>query len=99
MQIAKESAQLTHSNALGYNGAILETCAIHLALHADPLTFTAKEYEDKLLGIMASQEQPPRGGDGSDDSDSDGDGSDDDSDEDEVSGPKLKRLRYVCTLL
>ena len=56
-QIAKDSARLTHSNALGYNGAILQTCAVHLALHADPKTFNNCVFVDKLLGIMASQEK------------------------------------------
>ncbi|XP_072042743.1 ADP-ribosylhydrolase ARH3-like [Amphiura filiformis] len=57
IEIAKSSAQITHSNALGYNGAILQACAVHLALHADPKTFCRCTYVDKLIGIMSSQEK------------------------------------------
>ncbi|XP_055335856.1 ADP-ribosylhydrolase ARH3-like isoform X2 [Paramacrobiotus metropolitanus] len=35
VEIARLSTQLTHNHPLGYNGAILQALAVHLALHSD----------------------------------------------------------------
>ncbi len=52
-QIARESTKLTHSNELGYNGAVLQACAVHFALHADPATFDPDGYVERLLKVMS----------------------------------------------
>ena len=56
-QIARQSAQITHANIMGYNGAILEASAVHSALHADPATFEPEKFLDGLLTVMKKAEE------------------------------------------
>lgn len=58
MQAARQSALLTHSNFKGYCGAILQCCAVHLALHSDPATFDTDAFIDRLLEVMEKEEAP-----------------------------------------
>nr|XP_054766374.1 ADP-ribosylhydrolase ARH3-like [Lytechinus pictus] len=58
IEVAKQTALLTHSNYLGYSGAILQCCAIHLALHSDPTTFDTDAFIDRLLEVMEKQDAP-----------------------------------------
>ncbi|XP_038046778.1 ADP-ribose glycohydrolase ARH3-like [Patiria miniata] len=52
IEIARESSKLTHANKLGYNGAVLQACAVHSALHSDPVTFDTTSFLDGLLRVM-----------------------------------------------
>ncbi|XP_071476873.1 ADP-ribosylhydrolase ARH3-like [Diadema antillarum] len=56
IEAARQSAQLTHANAKGYNGAILQCLAVHLALHSDPSSFDANTFVDRLLEVMEKEE-------------------------------------------
>ncbi|XP_055335834.1 ADP-ribosylhydrolase ARH3-like [Paramacrobiotus metropolitanus] len=47
VEIARLSTQLTHNHPLGYNGAILQALAVHLALHSD--TPDAESLLDALI--------------------------------------------------
>ncbi|XP_071948607.1 ADP-ribosylhydrolase ARH3-like [Antedon mediterranea] len=52
-QVAVDSARLTHSNSLGYNGALLLCCAIHNVLHIDNGTdIDTDKLVDGLIDIM-----------------------------------------------
>ncbi|XP_071792704.1 ADP-ribosylhydrolase ARH3-like [Asterias amurensis] len=56
IEIARESTKLTHSNELGYNGAVLQACAVNFALHADPVTFNPDGFVESLLKVMGRVE-------------------------------------------
>ncbi|ETE66300.1 Poly(ADP-ribose) glycohydrolase ARH3, partial [Ophiophagus hannah] len=50
---AKLSAELTHANSLGYNGAILQALAVHYALHGES---NRDKFLDHLIGQMEDVE-------------------------------------------
>ncbi|XP_008118879.1 ADP-ribosylhydrolase ARH3 [Anolis carolinensis] len=52
-KFAKLSAQLTHSNSLGYNGAILQALAVHYALQGG---LNREEFLEQLIGHMEEVE-------------------------------------------
>nr|XP_020664527.1 poly(ADP-ribose) glycohydrolase ARH3 isoform X3 [Pogona vitticeps] len=52
-KFAKLSAQLTHSNSLGYNGAILQALAVHYALQGD---LNRDQFLEHLIGHMEDVE-------------------------------------------
>uniref|UniRef100_A0ABM5ERV0 ADP-ribosylhydrolase ARH3 n=1 Tax=Pogona vitticeps TaxID=103695 RepID=A0ABM5ERV0_9SAUR len=52
-KFAKLSAQLTHSNSLGYNGAILQALAVHYALQGD---LNRDQFLEQLIGHMEDVE-------------------------------------------
>ncbi|XP_042296542.1 ADP-ribose glycohydrolase ARH3 [Sceloporus undulatus] len=52
-KFAKLSAELTHSNSLGYNGAILQALAIHYALQGE---LNRDEFLEQLIGHMEDVE-------------------------------------------
>lgn len=49
---ARTSALLTHSNKLGYNGAILQALAVHHALHTDHDKMDPEKFTEYLYGLM-----------------------------------------------
>jgi len=62
MHIAYKSSLITHTNELGYNGAILQCLAIHKALHSDctvPLDIDefARYLQEKMASIEKNDEQ------------------------------------------
>jgi len=62
MHIAYKSSLITHTNELGYNGAILQCLAIHKALHSDctvPLDIDefALYLQEKMASIEKNDEQ------------------------------------------
>ncbi|XP_022080848.1 poly(ADP-ribose) glycohydrolase ARH3-like isoform X2 [Acanthaster planci] len=57
IEIARESSKLTHSNQLGYCGAVLQACAIHSALHSDPATLDTGTFVDGLSRVMDRVEE------------------------------------------
>ncbi|XP_045230590.1 ADP-ribosylhydrolase ARH3 isoform X1 [Macaca fascicularis] len=52
-KFARLSAQLTHASSLGYNGAILQALAVHLALQGES---SSKHFLKQLLGHMEELE-------------------------------------------
>ncbi|XP_037673596.1 ADP-ribose glycohydrolase ARH3 isoform X2 [Choloepus didactylus] len=52
-KFARLSAQLTHASSLGYNGAILQALAVHLALQGESST---EHFLEQLLGHMEELE-------------------------------------------
>lgn len=52
-QFARLSAQLTHASSLGYNGAILQALAVHLALQGE---CSGERFLEQLLGHMEELE-------------------------------------------
>ncbi|XP_077992278.1 ADP-ribosylhydrolase ARH3-like [Glandiceps talaboti] len=53
VKIAKKNTLLTHFHHHGYNGAILQCAAVHLALHHDDKSsLDANEFLDKLIEYM-----------------------------------------------
>ncbi|XP_059585597.1 ADP-ribosylhydrolase ARH3 [Alligator mississippiensis] len=52
-KFAKLSAELTHSNSLGYNGAILQALAVHLALQGE---LSRESFLEQLIGHMEDVE-------------------------------------------
>ncbi|XP_034973327.1 ADP-ribosylhydrolase ARH3 [Zootoca vivipara] len=53
-KFAKLSAELTHSNSLGYNGAILQALAVHYALQGVELN--REKFVEQLIGHMEEVE-------------------------------------------
>ncbi|CAI5781690.1 Hypothetical predicted protein [Podarcis lilfordi] len=53
-KFAKLSAELTHSNSLGYNGAILQALAVHYALQSVELN--REKFVEQLIGHMEEVE-------------------------------------------
>lgn len=49
LQFAKLSAELTHANSLGYNGAILQALAVHLALQGE---LSKETFLEQLISHM-----------------------------------------------
>ncbi|XP_076056595.1 ADP-ribosylhydrolase ARH3-like isoform X2 [Oratosquilla oratoria] len=83
LRIAKEETLLTHSNRRGYNGAILQCLAVHIALHTLEGTLERRKFLDQLIMEMESVETCGK------------EELDDDEDELEY----VKRLRKVDELL
>ncbi|XP_037737437.1 ADP-ribose glycohydrolase ARH3 isoform X2 [Chelonia mydas] len=52
-KFAKLSAELTHANSLGYNGAILQALAVHLALQGE---LSRESFLEQLIGHMEDVE-------------------------------------------
>ncbi|ELW65983.1 Poly(ADP-ribose) glycohydrolase ARH3 [Tupaia chinensis] len=52
-KFARLSAQLTHASSLGYNGAILQALAVHLALQGES---SSEHFLEQLLGHMEELE-------------------------------------------
>lgn len=52
-QFAKLSAELTHANSLGYNGAILQALAVHLALQGE---LSKETFLEQLISHMEDVE-------------------------------------------
>lgn len=52
-QFAKLSAELTHANSLGYNGAILQALAVHLALQGE---VSKETFLEQLISHMEDVE-------------------------------------------
>ncbi|XP_038233547.1 ADP-ribose glycohydrolase ARH3 isoform X2 [Dermochelys coriacea] len=52
-KFAKLSAELTHANSLGYNGAILQALAVHLALQGE---LSWESFLEQLIGHMEDVE-------------------------------------------
>nr|KAF6503728.1 hypothetical protein HJG63_000394 [Rousettus aegyptiacus] len=52
-KFARLSAQLTHASSLGYNGAILQALAVHLALQGES---SSERFLEQLLGHMEELE-------------------------------------------
>ncbi|KAM9242989.1 ADP-ribosylhydrolase ARH3 [Dugong dugon] len=52
-KFARLSAQLTHASSLGYNGAILQALAVHLALQGE---LSSEHFLEQLLGRMEKLE-------------------------------------------
>uniref|UniRef100_A0A8C8RA67 ADP-ribosylhydrolase ARH3 n=1 Tax=Pelusios castaneus TaxID=367368 RepID=A0A8C8RA67_9SAUR len=52
-KFAKLSAELTHANSLGYNGAILQALAVHLALQGE---VKCENFLEQLIGHMEDVE-------------------------------------------
>ncbi|XP_033122420.1 ADP-ribose glycohydrolase ARH3-like isoform X2 [Anneissia japonica] len=56
-QVAVDSARITHSNCLGYNGALLLSCAVYSALHIEAGTaVNSDQFIEKLIDIMKDVE-------------------------------------------
>lgn len=53
LQFAKLSAELTHANSLGYNGAILQALAVHLALQGE---LSKETFLEQLISHMEDVE-------------------------------------------
>jgi poly(ADP-ribose) glycohydrolase ARH3 len=51
IEIADQIARITHTHRLGRQGAILQACAVALAIKSDPRDFDPHEYVEKLKGI------------------------------------------------
>ncbi|XP_057562323.1 ADP-ribosylhydrolase ARH3 isoform X1 [Hippopotamus amphibius kiboko] len=56
-KFARLSAQLTHASSLGYNGAILQALAVHLALQGES---SSEHFLEQLLGHMEELERDAR---------------------------------------
>ncbi|XP_076056758.1 ADP-ribosylhydrolase ARH3-like [Oratosquilla oratoria] len=56
-KIAKESTQLTHSNRLGYNGAVLQVLAVHKALLLEQGTLKKENFLRELIEEMEAVEK------------------------------------------
>ncbi|XP_068249415.1 ADP-ribosylhydrolase ARH3-like [Palaemon carinicauda] len=55
---AKDSALITHANRMGYNGAVLQCLAVHLALHTPYDKLDAVNFVETLITKMKKVETP-----------------------------------------
>lgn len=58
IRVAKDSALLTHANRLGYNGAVLQCLAVHLALHTQIDKLNSVNFVEALITKMKKVETP-----------------------------------------